>query len=313
LRPLYLHQEESILAAASGERRGARPGLIVTAGTGAGKTESFLLPILNDLYRNPRITGESGVRAILIYPMNALVNDQVDRLNTWLEDQPETGNRVTFLHFTSETPENARALSRSALALLKPNPSRIMTRDQGRLAPPDILITNYSMLEYMLCRPQDASFFGPALRSFVLDEVHLYSGTLAAEICLLMRRVALRCGVSPERILQIATSATLGGNTSELRQFGATLFSKKPELIQPIYGRAHRRNLPAAAGPDAPPLPEMIDASPLETLPMLDAERRELIEDSTTAAIARQCIAPLVSESVVRRLGSERVPARVLH
>ena len=313
LRPLYLHQEESILAAASGERRGARPGLIVTAGTGAGKTESFLLPILNDLYRNPRITGESGVRAILIYPMNALVNDQVDRLNTWLEDQPETGNRVTFLHFTSETPENARALSRSALALLKPNPSRIMTRDQGRLAPPDILITNYSMLEYMLCRPQDASFFGPALRSFVLDEVHLYSGTLAAEICLLMRRVALRCGVSPERILQIATSATLGGNTSELRQFGATLFSKKPKLIQPIYCRAHRRDLPAAAGPDAPPLPEMIDASPLETLPMLDAERRELIEDSTTAAIARQCIAPLVSESVVRRLGSERVPARVLH
>ena len=312
-RPLYLHQEEAIVAAVSGERGDARPGLIVTAGTGAGKTESFLLPVLNDLYRNPRKTGESGVRAILLYPMNALVNDQVDRLNSWLEDQPEKGSRVTFLHFTSETPENARALSRSALSLLTPNSSRILTREQGRLTPPDILITNYSMLEYMLCRPQDASFFGPALRSFVLDEVHLYSGTLAAEICLLMRRVALRCGVSPERILQIATSATLGGNTDELRQFGATLFSKKPELIQPIYGRAHRRNLPAAAGPDAPPSPEMIDASPLEALAMLDADRRELIEDFNTAAIARQCIAPLVSESVVQKLASEPVPARVLH
>jgi hypothetical protein len=237
----------------------------------------------------------------------------VDRLNTWLEDQPETESRVTFLHFTSETPEDARALSRSALAHLTPNSSRILTRDQGRRTPPDILITNYSMLEYMLCRPQDASFFGPALRSFVLDEVHLYSGTLAAEICLLMRRVALRCGVSPKSILQIATSATLGGNTDGLRRFGATLFSKKPGLIYPIYGRAHRRDLPAAAGPDAPPTPEMIDAKPLETLPMLDADKLELIEDSSVAAIARQCIAPLVSESAVQRLASEPVPARVLH
>jgi DEAD/DEAH box helicase domain-containing protein len=312
-RPLYRHQEEAIVAAVNGERGGARPGLIVTAGTGAGKTESFLLPVLNDLYRNPRETGESGVRAILLYPMNALVNDQVDRLNAWLEDQPETESRVTFLHFTSETPENPRALNRSALAHLAPNASRILTRDQGRRTPPDILITNYSMLEYMLCRPQDASFFGPALRSFVLDEVHLYSGTLAAEICLLMRRVALRCGVGPERILQIATSATLGGNTGELRRFGATLFSKEPKLIQPIYGRAHRRDLPAADGPDAPPAPELIDARPLETLPMLDAEKRELIEDSATASTARQCITPLVSDSVVQRLANEQVPARVLH
>jgi DEAD/DEAH box helicase domain-containing protein len=312
-RPLYRHQEEAIVTAVNGDRGGTRPGLIVTAGTGAGKTESFLLPVLNDLYSNPRKPGDSGVRAIFLYPMNALVNDQVDRLNAWLEDQPETQDRVTFLHFTSETPENTRELNRSTLAHLTPNPSRILTREQGRHTPPDILITNYSMLEYMLCRPQDASFFGPALRSFVLDEVHLYSGTLAAEICLLMRRVALRCGVSAERILQIATSATLGGNTDELRQFGATLFSKDPELVYPIYGRAHRRDLPEAAGPAAPPAAEMIDASPLETLPMLDAEKRELIEDSATASIARQCIAPLVSESVVQELASEALPARILH
>ena len=223
----HRHQEETIITAVNEDRGGTRPGLIVTAGTGAGKTESFLLPVLNDLYRNPRMPGDSGVRAIFLYPMNALVNDQVDRLNSWLEDQPETPDRITFMHFTSETPENPRELNRSTLAHLTPNPSRILTREQGRRTPPDILITNYSMLEYMLCRPQDASFSGPSLRSFVLDEVHLYSGTLAAEICLLMRRVALRCRVSTERILQIATSATLGGNTDELRQFGAALFSKE--------------------------------------------------------------------------------------
>jgi DEAD/DEAH box helicase domain-containing protein len=312
-RPLYRHQEEAIVTAVNKDREGTRPSLIVTAGTGAGKTESFLLPVLNDLYRNPRKPGDSGVRSIFLYPMNALVNDQVDRLNAWLEDQPETQDRVTFLHFTSETPENTRELNRSTLAHLTPNPSRILTREQGRRTPPDILITNYSMLEYMLCRPQDISFFGPALRSFVLDEVHLYSGTLAAEICLLMRRVAIRCGVSTERILQIATSATLGGNANDLRQFGATLFSKNPELVYPIYGYPQRRDLPEAADPVTPLAAEMIDASPLETLPMLDPEKRELIEDTTTAAVARQCVAPLVSKSVNQELERETFPARVLH
>ena len=312
-RPLYRHQEEAILTALQGEHGEDRHGMIVTAGTGAGKTEAFLLPILNDLYRNPRQPGETGVRAILLYPMNALVNDQVDRLNTWLEDQPENDSRVTFLHFTSETPENARELNRSTLAHLPRNSSRILTRDEGRRLPPDILITNYSMLEYMLCRPQDASFFGRALRAFVLDEVHLYSGTLAAEICLLMRRVALRCGVSPDKILHIATSATLGGNATDLRHFGAALFSKRPDLICPIYGRAHRRDMPVADGPETPPAPERIDARPLETLPLVDAGKRELISNSATADIAQQCIAPLVSEAVVRSLANEPVPARVLH
>jgi DEAD/DEAH box helicase domain-containing protein len=230
-RRLYCHQDDSVLASIRNHERGARPSIVVTAGTGAGKTESFLLPVLNDLYCNPRKPSEVGVRAIFLYPMNALVNDQVDRLNVWLKDQPDTVNKVTFLHFTSETPEDAKALSRSPLADVPRNPSRLMTREEGRANPPDILITNYSMLEYMLCRPQDAPFFGPAMRAFVLDEVHLYSGTLAADICLLLRRVLIRCGVDSDRVLQIATSATLGGDESELRAFGAAIFSKTPSLV----------------------------------------------------------------------------------
>jgi ATP-dependent helicase YprA (DUF1998 family) len=104
----------------------------VTAGTGAGKTESFHLPVLNDLYSNPRKPSEVGVRAIFLYPTNALVDDQVDRLNEWLEDQLDTVNKVTFLHFTSETPEDAKPLSRSPLADVPRNPSRPMTREEGR-------------------------------------------------------------------------------------------------------------------------------------------------------------------------------------
>jgi hypothetical protein len=312
-RRLYCHQEDSVLASIQNHEGGARPSIIVTAGTGAGKTESFLLPVLNDLYSNPRKPSEVGVRAIFLYPMNALVNDQVDRLNGWLKDQPDTANKVTFLHFTSETPEDARALSRSPLADVPRNPSRLMTREEGRANPPDILITNYSMLEYMLCRPQDAPFFGPALRAFVLDEVHLYGGTLAADICLLLRRVLIRCRVDSDRVLQIATSATLGGDESELRAFGAAIFSKTPSLVYPKYGRPHRRELPEAAPPESVLMPEMIDASPLETMPLLDAERRELISNPVTAAIARNCVVPLVALSVVQSLSTETVSARILH
>jgi hypothetical protein len=312
-RRLYCHQEESLLTSIEKRDRHVRPTIIVTAGTGAGKTESFLLPVLNDLYSNPRKTGEAGVRAVFLYPMNALVNDQVERLNTWLKDQPDTPNKVTFLHFTSETPEDSKALKRSPLADVSRNPSRLMTREEGRANPPDILITNYSMLEYMLCRPQDASFFGPALRAFILDEVHLYGGTLAADICLLLRRVLIRCGVDSDQVLQIATSATLGGDNSALRAFGAAIFSKTPSLVYSIYGRPHRRELPKAAPPGSAPAPEMVDASPLETMPLLDAEKRELISGSATAATARRCVAPLVASSVIQDLSGETVSARILH
>src|SRR6266571_1280312 len=82
-RPLYLHQRDAITRAQATYPKDAKPALVVTAGTGAGKTESFFLPILNDLYRN-RKSEEAGVKCIILYPMNALVNDQVDRLYHWL-------------------------------------------------------------------------------------------------------------------------------------------------------------------------------------------------------------------------------------
>ncbi len=312
---LYDHQEQSLLA--SVEKRGdggeGRPAIVVTAGTGAGKTESFLLPILNDLFRTPRKPGERGIRAIFLYPMNALVNDQVERLSSWLEDQPEGPNRVTFMHFTSETPENRREYNKSPLANAIPPRCRICTREDARANPPDILITNYSMLEYMLCRPQDMPFFGPALRAFVLDEVHLYSGTLAADTCLLLRRTLLRCGAHPNKGLQIATSATLGGTPSDLREFGAKIFSKDPELVHCVHGRAHRRELPVADPPDAEVDPERIDASSLESAVLLDTQSKTLTIDPALTDAARACVTPLVSSAAVKKVETERAPARVLH
>lgn len=258
--PLYMHQLQSVEAGAKSEPDD-RPGIVVTAGTGGGKTESFLLPVLNELYRRPR-RSPRGIRALVLYPMNALVNDQVERLDNWLRDQA----RATFFHLTSETPEDTRAANRDGVP--ETGHHRYRTREQARgregrdgkkldidqRGPaPDILVTNYSMLEYMLCRPQDAVFFGPALEAIVLDEAHLYAGTLAAEITLLLRRVALRCGRTPKQLLHIATSATLGGDEDDLVAFAAKIFSKSPDRIVPVLGNPADLQLLDEQPPDLTP------------------------------------------------------------
>lgn len=254
-RQPYTHQLASLEAAHQArDHPDAQPALVVTAGTGAGKTESFLLPMLERLWSVPPVPG-GGVSAIILYPMNALVNDQVGRLDKWLHGQ----NQVSFFHFTSETPENARIADGRNLP--PATAARFRTRQQARgqedsqgnrigdgSGPqPQILVTNYSMLEYMLCRPQDAVFFGRNLRVIVLDEAHIYTGNLAAEITLLLRRVQMRCGRDPRTVLHIATSATMGGGTEELRAFAARLFSKEAGLVNVIQGERIRPRLEAGA------------------------------------------------------------------
>ena len=191
--------------------------------------------------------------------MNALVNDQVERLESW----PAGQSRVSFFHFTSETPENAK--DANAMDLPKAAAHRFRTRQQARGKEnaqgekstgglqPDILVTNYSMLEYMLRRLQDAVFFSSALEAVVLDEAHLYSGTLAAEIMLLLRRLMLRCNVQSSQILQIATSATLGGTQEELTQFISELFSKPLLSSQLIPGTFADFELAQIVPRNAPP------------------------------------------------------------
>jgi hypothetical protein len=273
----YQHQLDSIEAAASKEfPNGGRPGVVVTAGTGAGKTESFLIPMLNELWSEPGQPG-GGISALILYPMNALVNDQVGRLDKWLAGQ----SRLSFFHFTSETPENAKIADDRNLP--PATPARFRTRQQARgredengkaihngTGPnPDILVTNYSMLEYMLCRPQDAVFFGRNLRVIVLDEAHIYSGNLAAEITFLLRRVLMRCDRKPEDVLCIATSATIGGGADGLRPFAARLFSKPEDLVRVITGKPQRPKLAATASPL--PLPsDLVEALNAQPFPSED-------------------------------------------
>ena len=324
-RKLYTHQYEAIERAQS--ETGERPSIVVTAGTGAGKTEAFLLPLLDDLYRNPP-DDERGAKCVILYPMNALVNDQVDRLYEWLKGQ----NQVTLFHFTSETPENRLRADQQGVPEWEP--CRMRTRQQARgledlhgnpidrESPgptPDIVITNYSMLEYMLCRPQDAAFFGPSLRTVVLDEAHLYTGTLAAEITLLLRRLMLRCGVESKDVLQFATSATLGtGDVEELRVFASQVFSKPSDLVRVIEGELTKAELAPLAPPSTnPTVGEIVrtkwtDNSTLVELPDGTQELASMEKD--TCEKLRASLNSLVSsEHLVNLDADERRTAVILH
>lgn len=209
-RPLYLHQEQAVVRAVV-ERR----NLVVATGTGSGKTESFLIPIIEEAFRQ-REKGvlRPGVRALLLYPMNALANDQLKRLRMLLARSPE----ITFGRYTGETPQT-RAEGIAALHASLPDaqvlPNELLGREEMQDGPPHILLTNYAMLEYLLLRPADSPLFEPSgdhgWRFIVLDEVHSYDGAMGLEIGMLLRRLRDRVGRAAGEVQAIATSATVGG------------------------------------------------------------------------------------------------------
>jgi len=222
-RPLYQHQVESIELIQNGRN------LVVASGTGSGKTECFLLPILDDVLRRPG----KGVRAIIIYPLNALANDQLGRLRSLLRDMPE----ITFGRYTGETPETMEKVTDRERTQISANER--FTREQIRSDPPDILLTNFAMLEYLLLRPGDNPVFHPPrLRFVVLDEAHTYSGAQGIEVSLLMRR--LRECYSQTALQFILTSATLARQDEEagrqVADFAGKLTGAKFEASDVLFG-----------------------------------------------------------------------------
>lgn len=208
-RPLYAHQERAIRRARAGHN------YIVTTGTGSGKTECFLLPMIDDILRELGGEREPGIRAIIMYPMNALANDQLKRLRSLLRDTP-----ITFGRYTGDTPtkqSEAEAKWYEEQGDVPIPANELISREVMRETPPNILLTNYSMLEYLLLRPADAplfeSAFGAHWRHMAIDEAHVYSGALGTEIAYLLRRLKARIeaetGERP-RPHCYATSATMG-------------------------------------------------------------------------------------------------------
>ena len=213
-RPLYSHQEQALLKAGAGKN------LVVTTGTGSGKTECFLIPVIDALLREQEQgTLDAGVRAIVIYPMNALANDQMKRMRALLQN-----SNITFGLYNGNTEYGkSKALKAYRVANGKdarPLPNELICREQMQENPPHILITNYSMLEYMMLRPKDDKVFsGAKLRYIILDEAHVYRGTTGMETAMLMRR--LRARISTRDTVQyILTSATLGGRDADEQIIG---------------------------------------------------------------------------------------------
>jgi len=318
--PPYQHQAMSIeLSLVEGL------SLVVITGTGSGKTECFLLPILGKLAREAQrarlgFGSTPAVRALVLYPMNALVNDQLGRLRLLLGDprivkkfMGWSGRPARFARYTSRTlypgvrdeekdkdrllpigryyvenlerahgPVSPQQVAAAALVgelkkrgkwpakpdliswygkkgsrwrdqksgdfkrcVTLPEDPELVTRHEVQEAPPDVLITNYSMLEYMLMRPLERPIFDYTrewLRAnpderflLVIDEAHLYRGAAGAEVALLIRRLRMRLGIAADRLQVICTSASFTDPDYAVR-FGAQLTGKAPADFRKVQG-----------------------------------------------------------------------------
>ena len=183
---LYRHQREALDIGLRDE------SYIVTTGTGSGKSLTYLLPIIDSIIRNN--PAEATVRALLVYPMNALINSQIKALESFSTNWPDSP--IRFARYTGQTSTDERNAIQNH--------------------PPHILLTNYFMAEYMLLRPSERSMLqtatGCQMRTLVMDELHFYRGRQGADVAMLTRRLQQ----AAEKDLQIvATSATLATGGSQ--------------------------------------------------------------------------------------------------
>ena len=233
-RPLYQHQEEAIRRVCEGRN------VVVATGTGSGKTEAFLYPVLLHLYQEFQqgLLG-SGVRALILYPMNALANDQRERLGEICTALKESDSpfQFQFGQYTGDTPDSEGDSYRNARSRIDGRyAGELVLRTEMRQQPPHILLTNYSMLEYLLLRPQDSELFDDGRAKWwtflILDEAHQYRGSKGIEMAMLLRRLKrrLREGDQSGEFRCIATSATIAGGIEDranVAKFAEALFDEE--------------------------------------------------------------------------------------
>lgn len=259
----YTHQ----VAAWQALKKPDATSVVVSAGTGAGKTECFLVPILDDLARQAasRHSPLEGVQALFLYPLNALINSQRERLSAWTRG---FGGSVRYCLYNGETAHRARKADQDK------QPEQVLSRLLLRDSPPPLLITNATMLEYMLVRPDDTPILEKSkgkLKYIVIDEAHTYVGSMAAELALLLRRVMNAFDVNPEEVRFIATSATLssGEGTNardQIRRFLAEIAGQPEERVDVV--------LDERAVPSLPQLPTTGDVPNLDLLLTQDPATR---------------------------------------
>ncbi len=243
---MYLHQQQ-VFEAVRNDRH-----VLVSTGTGSGKTEAFLYPIVDQLLRERDQGITSGLSVILVYPMNALANDQLDRLREmlggtgitfgqWVGPTPDTEAKVTVDRFAGSSRdaylsarhqrlEDAQREDR-AVRPLAPT-EECCSEEAIRSRRPRILVTNYRQLEILTTRLPDVGLFaGAPLKYLVFDEAHTYTGAVGAEVACLIRRLRLLAKKQPNEVTCIGTSATLadpndpeGDNDAVAKRFASRFF-----------------------------------------------------------------------------------------
>jgi len=185
---IYKHQTQALRKGNQGK------GFIVTSGTGSGKSLTYISTILNSLFKSP---GQPGIKAIIVYPLNALINSQIAALDSFNENYKKRKGRdlpVTYAKYTGQEPQ--------------------AKRDEIVNNPPDILLTNYMMLELLMVRKSDErvrNSFLENLKFLVFDELHVYKGRQGADVSLLNRRI--KAGCNNKNIICIGTSATMASGS----------------------------------------------------------------------------------------------------
>jgi ATP-dependent helicase YprA (DUF1998 family) len=230
---LHKHQREAIEAARTGA------SYVLTTGTGSGKSLAYIIPVVDRvLAAKAAGTYRPGIKAIAVYPMNALANSQLGELQKFLTiGYPDGQPPVRFGRYTGQE----------------------STEDRKRLIanPPDILLTNYVMLELVLTRPRDRGLIEAArgLWFLILDELHTYRGRQGADVALLVRRLRDVCAAADVQCIGTSATMTTEGDANDQRQAVAdvatTLFGVKVQAEQVIGETLERITDPAGITADA--------------------------------------------------------------
>ena len=214
----YVHQQKAFSRLTGEDGRST----LVATGTGSGKTECFLYPILEYCYRH---RGENGIKALIIYPMNALAADQAKRIAELINGSQELQSaKIRVGMYVGGQEKNGTKMMM---------PDKVITdHDTLLAAPPDILMTNYKMLDYLLVRPKDADLWqynGPeTLKYIAVDELHTFDGAQGTDLACLLRRLKVRLNILPGHLCCIGTSATMGGEDSNenIRNYAEDIFGE---------------------------------------------------------------------------------------
>ena len=213
----YVHQQKAFDRLTGDDGRST----LIATGTGSGKTECFLYPILEYCYRH---RDERGIKALIIYPMNALASDQAKRIAELIHESPELHGNVTVGMYVGGHENNAsRMMSEHEV---------ITDKETLRNNPPDILMTNYKMLDYLLVRPVDAELWkdngSETLKYIAVDELHTFDGAQGTDLACLLRRLKRRLGIYDGYLCCVGTSATMGSKESNnsIIEYGSEIFGE---------------------------------------------------------------------------------------